>query len=82
MKTGTKLLIAVGAVTAVGAVLFGTPYSKGLLKNYWGVGTTPKQAASGTSGTLRPPPAATGSRLGGATEGPPPGWTGSWGYSN
>ncbi len=60
MKTGTKIVIAVGALAAVGAVLFGTPYSKGLIKNYWGVGTGPQQAASGTSGTLRAPPANTG----------------------
>lgn len=39
MKLGIKVAIGVGVVAVVGAVLFGTPFTKGMLKNYWGVGT-------------------------------------------
>lgn len=39
MKLGIKVAIGVGVVAVVGAVLFGTPFTKGVIQNYWGVGT-------------------------------------------
>ena len=61
MKTGTKVAIGVGVVVVGVGVLFGTPLTPGLLKNYWGAGTKPKTIPlTGTSRALLPNSQGTG----------------------
>lgn len=55
MKLGFKVAIGVGVVAVGAGVLFGTPFTRGLVKNYWGVGTRGAGGQSPVGHTLGAP---------------------------